>query len=120
MAGVGAARPLKSSPNEILAKICLTNTRSVGYPVTSGEGPSMECLSKTRWTGAGEFGKEDIKLLYAGRKDEKQQGVGLMLRGNTIKALLGYNPTETSRHSSRHFAECCNCAGLCAKCNFYR
>jgi len=69
---------------------------------------SVMGLSETRWTGSGEFSKEDIKLINAGRKDGlHQEGVGLMLRGNAIKALLGYNPmgSRIITASSRRLAE---------------
>jgi len=50
-------------------------------------------LCETRWTGAGEFCKDDVKVIYSGRKDDKhQEGVALILRDKAIGALIGYNP----------------------------
>ena len=34
---------------------------------------SIVGLAETRWTGAGEFTKDDYRIIYSGRKDDKHQ-----------------------------------------------
>lgn len=52
---------------------------------------SIVGLAETRWTGAGEFTKDDYRIIYSGRKDDKhQEGVAFVLRKEASNALLGY------------------------------
>ena len=48
-------------------------------------------LSEVRWTGEGEINKEDYKIIYSGRTDDRHQdGVALIMKKEAAKALLGY------------------------------
>jgi exonuclease III len=53
---------------------------------------SIMGLSEVRWTGAGEFDKDEYKIIYSGRADNKhQEGVAFILRKEAVKALIGYD-----------------------------
>jgi len=48
-------------------------------------------LSEVRWTGEGEINKEDYKIIYSGRTDDRHQdGVALIMKKEAARALLGY------------------------------
>src|SRR6218665_528781 len=52
---------------------------------------SIMDLSEVRWTGSGELDRDDYKIIYSGRPDNKHQdGVALIVKKEAARAMIGY------------------------------
>jgi len=71
---------------------------------------SIMGLSEVRWTGAGEIEKDECKIIYAGRSDNKHQdGVALILKKEAIKALIGYDAVNSRILNATYLHICLIC-----------
>ena len=48
-------------------------------------------IAKTRWTDTGKIVKDDYTMINSGGEDDKN-GVGIMLRNEVAKSMIGYWP----------------------------
>ena len=52
-------------------------------------------ISETRWTGCGKLLLEEFEFLYSGDATYHAKGVGLLVKRNIAKSLLGYWPISS-------------------------
>ena len=63
-------------------------------------------VTEMRWTGSGKIRQKDKTILYSGPDELHQKGVGIILKKEADKALIGWKPVNnrmiTARFQSRH------------------
>ena len=63
-------------------------------------------LAETRWTQSGKLNNSEVTFIYSGHTNDHKNGVGIMLRGEAAKSLIGWEPVNdriiTARLQTRH------------------
>ena len=86
----------------------LYQTGKLAQVIKQFEAYNLAILGVTElwWTGNGKIRKKDKTILYAGPEELHQKGVGIILKKETEKALIGWKPINdrifTARFQFRH------------------